>query len=116
VRFLVDECTGPSVAAWLRDQGYEVFSIFDEARGIDDESIIIKALKEKWIIITNDKDFGTKVYRDGRLHKGVILLRLEDDRYPNKIKVLSSLIEMYKEYLPGSFVVATEKRVRFAQK
>ena len=29
MRFLVDECTGPNVAAWLRDKDYEVFSIFE---------------------------------------------------------------------------------------
>ena len=32
MRFLVDECTGPAVGAWLRDQNHEVFSVFDEAR------------------------------------------------------------------------------------
>jgi hypothetical protein len=26
MRFLVDECTGPSVAAWLREQNEESFS------------------------------------------------------------------------------------------
>ncbi len=36
MRFLVDECTGPKVAQWLRDQGHEVFSVYDEARGLDD--------------------------------------------------------------------------------
>ncbi len=116
MRFLVDECTGPSVAEWLKNHNHEVFSIFDEARGSDDESIILKALQEEWILITNDKDFGTKVFRDGRLHNGVILLRLEDNRYQNKIKVLANLIKMYEKRLPGSFVVATEKRVRFAKK
>jgi len=48
--------------------------------GMDDNDIIQKALHEHWIIITNDKDFGNKVYRDGRLHRGVILLRLADER------------------------------------
>lgn len=28
MRFLVDECTGPKVAAWLRGEGHEVFSVF----------------------------------------------------------------------------------------
>jgi len=32
MRFLVDECTGPKVARWLREQGHEVFSVYDEAR------------------------------------------------------------------------------------
>ena len=43
MRFLVDECTGPAVAAWLREQNHEVFSVFDEARGLDDDEIIRKA-------------------------------------------------------------------------
>ena len=58
----MNECTGPSVAKWLRDQKREVFSVFEEARGMADEDIIQKALKENWIFITNDKDFGEKVY------------------------------------------------------
>lgn len=74
MRFLVDECTGPTVAEWLRNQKHEVFSVFEEARGMDDDDIILKALEENWILITNDKDFGEKVYRDGRLHRGIILL------------------------------------------
>jgi uncharacterized protein with PIN domain len=57
MRFLVDECTGPSVAEWLRNQKHEVFSVFEEARGMDDDDIILKALEENWILVTNDKDF-----------------------------------------------------------
>ena len=40
MRFLVDECTGPTVASWLRDNGYEVFSVFEDARGMEDNDII----------------------------------------------------------------------------
>ncbi len=116
MRFLVDECTGPAVAAWLQDQGHDVFSIFEKARGINDDVIIQKAVGENWILITNDKDFGDKVYRDGRLHKGIILLRLEDERSASKIQVLSHLFKNYLERLAGSFVVATETKVRFARK
>ncbi len=61
MRFLVDECTGPAVAEWLRNQKQEVFSVFEEARGMDDDNIIQKVLEEDWILITNDKDFGEKV-------------------------------------------------------
>ena len=116
MRFLVDECTGPAVAAWLRDNNHEVFSVFEDARGMDDDDIIQKAGEEHWILITNDKDFGDKVYRDGRLHKGIILLRLEDERSASKIQVLSRLFQSYLNRLPDSFVVVTERQVRFARK
>ena len=115
MRFLVDECTGPAVASWLRDQNHDVFSVFDEARGLDDEDIIRKALTEQRILITNDKDFGDKVFRDGRHHRGVILLRLKDERSAVKIRVLSSLLEKFSDKVPDSFLVVTEKQVRFAR-
>jgi len=88
MRFLVDESTGPAVAEWLRQRGHEAFSVYDEARGMDDDDIIQKAFTENWILVTNDKDFGEKIYRERRLHKGVILLRLEDERAPVKIQIL----------------------------
>ena len=116
MRFLVDECTGPAVAEWLRNQNHEVFSVFEEARGMDDDDIIQKAHEENWVLITNDKDFGEKVYRDGRLHKGVILLRLDDERSSSKIQVLSRLLQKYPERLSDTFVVVTEKQVRFARR
>lgn len=115
MRFLVDECTGPIVASWLKGQGYEVYSVFDEARGIDDAQVIQKAISEQWILVTNDKGFGERVYRDGQFPKGVILLRLEDESPRSKIQVLSLLLESYSESIPDAFIVATETQVRFAR-
>ena len=112
---MVDECAGPRVAAWLRGEGHEVFSVFAEARGADDDSIIGKASAEGWILITNDRDFGEKVFRERRPHRGVIFMRLEDERSANKIKVLRRLLELYKDKLPDQFVVVTESRVRFGR-
>jgi predicted nuclease of predicted toxin-antitoxin system len=43
MRFLLDETTGPAVAEWLREKGHEVFSVFNEARGMQDVDIIQKA-------------------------------------------------------------------------
>lgn len=115
MRLLVDECTGPKVAHWLRDQQHQVFSVFDEARGADDDWILQKAFEEDWILITNDKDFGEKVYREGHPHHGVVFLRLSDERAANKIDVLRRLLKEYPERLSNRFVVVTERRVRFAR-
>jgi predicted nuclease of predicted toxin-antitoxin system len=111
----VDECTGPAVARWLRDEhGYEVFSVYDEARGAADGYIIAKAFDEDWILITNDKDFGEKVFKERHPHRGVIFLRLEDERPTNQIEVLRRLLENHSGQLTESFVVATESQVRFS--
>jgi predicted nuclease of predicted toxin-antitoxin system len=116
MRFLVDESTGPAVARWLQEQGHAAFSVHDEARGIDDDEVIRKAFVENWILITNDKDFGEKVYRERRPHKGVVLLRLDDERAASKINTLQWLLERYADRLAENFVVVTESRVRFARR
>ena len=115
MRFLVDGCTGPGVARWLRSHEHDVFSVYDQARGIDDDWIIEKAFVENRILITNDKDFGEKIYRERRPHRGVILLRLEDERAASKIAVLRRLLATNTDRLVGQFVVVTETTIRFAR-
>ncbi len=40
MRFLIDECVGPAVADWLRQQGYEIFSVFDNDRYLTKIAVI----------------------------------------------------------------------------
>ena len=103
MRFLVDECTGPAVAAWLRVEGHDVFSVYEEARGTDDTTIIEKAYAENRILITNDKDYGEKVYREQHPHHGVVFLRLENERSFVKIETLRRLLAAHVDQLPGQF-------------
>jgi len=115
MRFLVDESTGPWVAKWLREQGHDVFSVYEQARGMVDDEIVEKAFVESWILITNDKDFGEKIFREKKPHKGIILLRLDDERSAMKIEVLRRLLESHADRLENQFSVVTEKNVRFAK-
>lgn len=95
MRFLVDECTGPAVARWLRGRTHDVFSIYEEARGMPDDDILDKAHAEKWILITNDKDFGEMVFREKRPHCGVIFLHLQDERAAAMIGAVDKLLDGY---------------------
>ncbi len=115
MRFLVDECTGPAVAQWLREQSHEVFSVFEDARGMTDDAILTKAYSENWILITNDKDFGEMIFREKRLNHGVIFLRLRDERAASKINAIEKLLDGHKDQLSDAFVVVTETQVRFSQ-
>lgn len=114
MRFLVDECTGPSVAEWLREQGHDVFSAFHEARGIDDDRVLEIAIDEERILITNDKGFGERIFRQRQRHHGVILLRLGNERAANKVVAVRRLLDQYSEQIADRFVVVTESSVRVA--
>ena len=52
------------------------------------KDILRKASEENWILITNDKGFGERIYRERHPHRGVVLLRLDDERAANKTKTL----------------------------
>ena len=112
MKFIVDECVGPIVARWLEEQGYNVFSVYDQARGVDDNFVLQKAISEGRILITSDKDFGDMVFRDKLEHKGIVLLRLSKERSFNKIEKIALLLKEYSDKLPNNFIVVTDSGVR----
>jgi predicted nuclease of predicted toxin-antitoxin system len=116
LKFIVDESTGDSTAKWLKISGFEVYSVYTENRGADDEWILEKAVKENYIVITNDKDFGELVFNRGKGHSGVIFLRLQKESNENKIETVRKVLERCSEKLSDSFIVASEDFVRISRK
>jgi predicted nuclease of predicted toxin-antitoxin system len=114
MRFLVDECAGPSLAHWLQEQGHDVFSVYTQARGITDQEVLRIAVENELILITVDKDFGEKIFREKQPHHGIILLRLKDERSKNKIAAMERLLENFATRLSGQFIVVTDTQVRFS--
>ncbi len=115
MKFLVDECTGPAVANWLEQQGHDVFSVYHQARGIDDYEVMEIAQIEGRILITNDRGFGEKVFRERRPYHGVVFLRSANERSANKIRVLHQLISLHADAMADHFVVVTDTRIRFSK-
>ena len=113
--FIVDECTGDRVVQWLRTKGFDVYSVYKENKGADDEWILWKAAKEKYVVITNDKDFGELIFKEGKGHCGVIFLRLKNESFQSKTSTIEQVIERCYEKLPVSFIVASEDYVRISR-
>jgi predicted nuclease of predicted toxin-antitoxin system len=77
MNFLADEsCAGPVVRT-LREAGHDVVAIAEVAKGATDEQVLERALNEKRVLITEDRDFGELVYARGRSSAGVILVRFD---------------------------------------
>jgi predicted nuclease of predicted toxin-antitoxin system len=73
VLFLVDESTGMAVVRHLRELGHDVLAVAETMPQANDVDILTRAAQEQRILITNDKDFGELVYRNGRSHSGIVL-------------------------------------------
>ena len=116
MRGIVDESTGVVVARWLRSLGHDILSIREDRPRMIDEDILALAVRDDRVVITNDKDFGDLVFRDGRPHRGVILLRLADDRTPEKIAALKRLLDDLPDDLHECFVVVTDRGIRVSRR
>jgi len=112
VKFLVDECTGTSVVDCLRDEGHDVVAVVDVMPEADDTEVLDHAVSEGRIVVTNDKDFGELVYRSGWEHRGVVLLRLRDERAENKVRIIKIVLTQVGERLRNHCVVAAETGIR----
>ena len=77
-----------------------------------DEEILDRAVSEGRIVVTNDKDFGEMVFRRGLAHRGVVLLRLRDERAENKVRMMKVVLSQVGERLRNHYVVATESGIR----
>ena len=109
---MVDESTGMAVVNYLRSLGYDVLAVAETIPQADDSDILARASSEGRILVTNDKDFGELAFRVGQVHEGILLLRLQDERPTNCVRVLKAVLEQYAARLPSHFTVATESGVR----
>ena len=114
MRFLVDECVGPSVVRWLRENNHDASSAFEDCRGWEDERILEKACTEGRIVVTMDKDFGDMIFRMKLPHRGIILLRSAYYGPSDKISMMKKVLSLDESDLSGRFVVVTETAIRIS--
>ncbi len=116
MKFIVDECIGPSLANWLKQNNYDAISVYDSLQSSNDKVVLEHAVKEQRILITCDKDFGEMIFRNKMKHAGIILLRLMNDQPQNLINEIQKVLNEYSEQdLSNNFVVVTEKTVRIIE-
>lgn len=111
-RLLLDENIGKKTAEVLRENGYDVRSVFEDMRGVSDVDILDTAMREKRIVVTLDKDFGMLVFRDSKKHLGVLFLRLQKESAENITQAILSTLSEYGDMVKGKFVTVSEYDVR----
>lgn len=114
MRFLVDECVGPSIVRWLRENNHDATSAYEDCLGWEDESILEKACSERRIVVTMDKDFGDMVFRMKMPHHGIILLRSAYCGPSKKISMMKKVLSLPESEISGRFVVVTETAIRIS--
>jgi len=115
MRFLADESCDFSVVRALRTARHDVGAVAEVAPGAPDEIVIDLALRDKRILLTEDKDFGQLVYAAGKTSVGVILIRFPASARAALPQAILDLIKAQKEQLVGCFAVVQPSRVRISR-
>jgi predicted nuclease of predicted toxin-antitoxin system len=114
MRFLADESCDYIHVKTLREAGHDVVAVLEIMPGAEDLGVIQLSIREKRILLTEDKDFGQLVYASGQNSVGVIFLRYP---FSSRIQIsrdLSILIEQQGERLIRGFVTIQPGRIRIS--
>jgi predicted nuclease of predicted toxin-antitoxin system len=106
-----ESCAGPVVRA-LREAGHDVVAIAEVAKGATDEEVLNRALNDKRVLITEDRDFGELVHAHGRPSTGVILVRFHGRARRAKPSMVVAAVAKLGARLQDAFIVIEPGRVR----
>jgi predicted nuclease of predicted toxin-antitoxin system len=116
MNFLADEsCAGPVIRG-LQEAGHDVVAIAEIAKGATDEEVLERALNEKRVLITEDRDFGELVYARGRPSTGVIPVRFHSRARRAKPATVVGAVNKLGARLQDAFTVVEPGRVRVSSR
>lgn len=112
MRFLANENFPGDAVASLRAAGHDVVWVRSEAPGSTDGAVLARAIAERRILLTFDKDFGELAWRGGLPEDcGVVLFRLEMPSAADVGRRLASMLGERSDWA-GHFSVIEAARVR----
>ena len=115
MNFLADESVDRPIVDALREDGHAVLYVTEMDPGISDEEVLDKAEKGTAILITADKDFGELVFRQQRITKGVVLVRLAGLLPSKKAEIASTMIKKHLDAIQNAFSVISPNAIRIRQ-
>lgn len=90
----------------------EALCVAEMETGISDEVVLEGAMQTGSILVTQDKEFGEPVFRQGLATHGVILIRLSGLAAEEKAKVVSVVLATRRAQISGAFTVLSPASAR----
>jgi len=112
MKLLADEGVDRAIVDRLRRESHDVVYIAELSPSITDEEVLQQANDRGALLVTADKDFGELVFRLGRLHTGVVLLRLAGVPVSSKADVVAEALRDHAAEMLGAFSVIAPGLVR----
>ena len=78
MRFLVDECLYVQLAEALQAFGHEALLVRGNYAAMSDSELLDMSFNSQSILVSEDRDFGDLVFRDGHRAFGVVLAKVSE--------------------------------------
>jgi len=113
LRFIADENFPLPSIRLLSAAGHDVAAVALESPGASDEAVLKRAVRERRILLTFDRDYGGLLYRRGsQPPEGIVYFRFAPTRPAPRAEYLYALLEQTGISLSGKLTVAEKDRVR----
>lgn len=112
MRIVADESVDRQIVDRLRSDGHDVWFVAELTPGVDDEEVLQQSRERRAVLLTADKDFGELVYRQHRIHSGVVLIRMAGLKPEAKAELVASLFEQHANELEQGFAVLSKRALR----
>lgn len=112
LKLLADESLEGPLVRGLRAAGFDVEWVLEISPGADDARVLSRASRTRRILITNDKDFASLVFRQKRASFGVVLLRMPLDSDSAKLARLIETLRADGKDPTSHFTTITAELVR----
>ena len=112
MNLVVDESVDRRIVDALRQDGHNVLYVSEFAPSIVDQKVLDLANRNDALLVTEDKDFGELVFRNGQIHTGVVLIRLSGLSAQAKARNVLTIFANQGTELLNAFSVISPGRVR----
>lgn len=113
--FLLDVNASGAVARWLIDREHNVAEVGQTDPRMSDDKILSWAVRERRVIVTTDNDFEEMIWRQGKLHCGI--LRLENLPRSERMTFLNDVLDRHaKDLEAGAIVIALRAKFRIRKR
>ena len=114
MRFLVDNALSPYLAEGIRKAGYYSVHVRDLGMASSsDQAIFDFALRERFIILTADTDFGIFLTLREVSLPSVVIFRQSDKRPSSLLNLfLTNLPKLTEALLQGAVIIFQDQRIR----
>jgi predicted nuclease of predicted toxin-antitoxin system len=116
LRFFADESCDSSAVRALRAQAFDVVAVSERTSRSIDRELIHQSYADQRILITEENDFGWRVFVSRVDSAGAILKRFLGNARTTLPGTILDLVREQGELLPGAFVVVQPGYVRLTRR